>query len=49
MASIKGAIDLTGMPVGHSVYKRADMGGSLIRMPGGATGNKIKNDGNYIP
>jgi hypothetical protein len=47
MARIKGAIDLTGKLGGLSIYKRVDMDGSLVRMPGGATKNKIKNDENF--
>jgi hypothetical protein len=48
MARLKGAIDLTGKLGGLSIYKRVDMDGSLVRMPGGATRNKIKNDENFV-
>ena len=47
MARIKGAIDLTGKLGGLSIYKRADMDGSIARMPGGPTKHKIKNDANF--
>lgn len=47
MARLKGAIDLTGKLGGLSIYKRIDMDGSIVRMPGGSTKNKIKNDKNF--
>ncbi|SFE62480.1 hypothetical protein SAMN05518672_108145 [Chitinophaga sp. CF118] len=47
MARLKGAIDLAGKLGGLSIFKRIDMDGSIVRMPGGATKNKIKNDKNF--
>jgi hypothetical protein len=47
MARLKGVFEITGKLGGLSIYKRKDMDTVLVRMPGGASKNKIKTDKNF--